>query len=333
MAITNGTGAAAAESVSEARKNLRPLESITADICRAERQNVFTIGKLLREAKEHFPHGSWIPYLKKIEWSPRTAQLYMAVSELADKYETVAHLNAAPTAIYHLVWLAERYEGEPEEKAKVMPLAIERLRASVERGDGAAAQRDVVNLTPMAQLNPGIGELALKAASDAINSNCFGCPIRSKSMGEQADAILRANPTTEEELKAITDKHPIMMPDGKISQDDALKLADTVEESEDDEADEEAAPAPATATELLPRQCALVGRFDDACGELLKLAAKASAVFTTSIVDDVDLDMLGNFLKQIAASKRKARPPEQHDDLEIPEFLRRVPSGDTEATQ
>jgi hypothetical protein len=126
-----GTVAKKQDSAQPPLKNLRPLTEITADIFTAERQSRFTVGKLLREAKEHFPHGKWIPYLKSIDWSERTAQQYMAISELADKYATVAHLNAAPTALYHLIWLQER----EDEADKIMPLAIKRLQDSVARGE------------------------------------------------------------------------------------------------------------------------------------------------------------------------------------------------------
>src|SRR5262249_9974526 len=163
----------------KSKRNHRPLVEITADIYRAERQNLFTIGKLLREAKEHFPHGKWLPYLKSIDYSPRNSQLYMSAFELADKYETVSHLGAATTAIYALVSLSDR-EKEDEREGVIIPLAIERLQASVARGDSAKEQRAVVELSPMARLNPGVTELALRAASDAINQNCFGCPIRMK---------------------------------------------------------------------------------------------------------------------------------------------------------
>ena len=174
MDLNKGAGAAAAESVSEARKNLRPLTAITADIYKSGRQNIFTIGKLLREAKAHFPHGKWLPYLKSIEWNERTAQLYMSVADLADKYESVSHLNASPGALYELTsWMdreeeAAKWEEEakreeasadtPEKREEAKEdrklavaarkeagedtlLAIERLRASISRGDNVGQQR------------------------------------------------------------------------------------------------------------------------------------------------------------------------------------------------
>jgi Protein of unknown function (DUF3102) len=314
-------------------KNLRPLPEITADIYKADRQNIFTIGKLLREAKAHFPHGKWLPYLRSIDWSQRTAQFYMAIAELADKYATVAHLNAASSALYQLTQIA------PD----TLPLAIERLKQSVERKDSAAEQRLAVDLSTQAKLLEDDGikvtELALQAASDAINQSCFGRPERMEAMQAQHNAIIKANPKTEEELKAVKAANPIPL-FGYANQEDipgdskgrivvdSTDDEDEVEE-EEDEAEEETAPAPAT--ELLPRQRALVGKFNDACEELLTLASKASTVFLHSNITVEDLDMLGNFLKQIAASKRNAAPDRQSDetgsgdddDLTIPECLRR----------
>lgn len=250
MDLTKGAGNATDEAVSEAREgasskptskrthgvNLRPLAAITDDINKAERQNVFTIGKLLREAKAHFPHGKWIPYLKSIEWNARTAQLYMSVAELADKYETVSYLGASSGALYELTGIAER-----DDAAELMSLAIERLQASIARGDSAKQQRDAVVLTPMAKINPPeTTELALKAASDAINQNCFGDEVRYKSMMEQGRAIIQANPSTEDELKAITDKHPIMFDGGVDELLDKMGVP-IVDADDEDEADAEVA--------------------------------------------------------------------------------------------
>jgi hypothetical protein len=108
----------------------------------------------------------------------------------------------------------------------------------------------------------------------------------------QGREIIKANPKTDEELKAVKAKHPVPLPAGRI----------VVEPDEEEE-------APATGKEpkedLLPRQRALVDQFNHACEELLTLASKASTVFLHSDVTAHDLDLLGNFLKQVAASKRK----------------------------
>jgi|HubBroStandDraft_6_1064221.scaffolds.fasta_scaffold03971_13 hypothetical protein len=51
-------------------------------------------GKLLIEAKAALPHGQWLPWLRDIGLSPRTAQRYMQLALVpADKYVTVADLG------------------------------------------------------------------------------------------------------------------------------------------------------------------------------------------------------------------------------------------------
>jgi hypothetical protein len=309
----------------KSKPNHRPLIEITADIHKAERANIFVTGKLLLEAKEQAGHGKWLPYLKSIGWTDRNAQLHMSVARLAAKYETIADLNAAPTALYNLAWFVGEAE-EPDEG--LIQLAIKRLRDSVARGDSAEGQRNAILLTRMADLNPGATELALRAASSAINQNCFGDAARYKSMEDQGKAILGANPQTEEELKAITDKHPILMPGGKTTVEEAIEylggpIVEDDDEDEDEDKDEEEAPLPTwddPRKNLSPRQRAVVTRFDDACKVLLELSALSSELLAKGIVEHDDLDMLGNFLKQIAASKRKA----VGNNLEIPECLRRA---------
>src|SRR5262245_24910015 len=95
--------------------------------------------------------------------------------------------------------------------------------------------------------------------------------------------------------------------------------------------DEEEAPLPTwddPRKKLSPRQRAEVTRFDDACKVLLELSARSSELLANGIVEHDDLDMLANFLKQVAASKRKVAGKETAkgagaDNLEIPECLRR----------
>ena len=244
-------------------KNLRPLAAITADIYKSERQNVFTVGKLLREAKAHFPHGKWLSYLKSIDWSGRTAQLYMSVVELADKYETVADLGAAPTALYQLPSIAEKH----------LPLAIVRLGKSVQRKDTAVQQREAVALSIYG--DEDTTELALHAASDALNQNCFGIPERFKAMKAQFDAIIKANPKTEEELKAVIAENPIPLP----AED--KPLLDMTEDADEEDMTDEGADTEPEPT-IYPRQAALIESMESACETLKQLSAKPSATFLTS---------------------------------------------------
>jgi hypothetical protein len=220
-------------------KNLRPLAEISAEIYRTERQSVLTLGKLLLEAKEQLKHGEWLSYLKSIGWGDRNAQLHMAVARLAANTKLVADLDAAPTALYQLTWIAGEY-------ADALPLAIARLKKSVERGDTAAQQRQVVTLSPQAKEAEDAGfknitELALQAASDAFNQNCFGDEARYKSMMDQSRAIIKANPKTDDELKAVIAENPIPVPAGIEDESDE-------DEDEADETDEvETLPPPAYA--------------------------------------------------------------------------------------
>jgi len=51
-------------------------------------------GKLLIEAKDALPHGGWLPWLRDVGITPRTAQRYMRLVTIpADKYDTVSHLG------------------------------------------------------------------------------------------------------------------------------------------------------------------------------------------------------------------------------------------------
>jgi len=186
-------------------RNHRPLERITVEIHRAERSAVFACGKLLLEAQRQLHHGEWTKYLTEIDWHPRTAQLYMKVARLAAKTKSISHLNAAPTALFQLAWIADNHPN-------CLALAIKRLKASVARKDSALKQRESVFLTPEAKAAPGHTDIALRGSLDAINSNCFGDEKRSAAMGAQASAILQANPKTEEELAALVKKYPIPLP-------------------------------------------------------------------------------------------------------------------------
>jgi hypothetical protein len=258
-----------------AKKNHRPLGTITAEIHRLHRQNVFALGKLLIEAKAQQDHGKWLRYLKDIDWSPRSAQLYMSVAELAAKNEAVAHLEAAPTALYNLVWIAERHKD-------VLDVAIERLVKSVARKDTAKLQCQVVRNSPAAANHPNANEFALQAALETVNQNCFGDSGRYEAMMEQGRAIVVANPTTQKELDAIRAKHPVpSIVD--LSQDPEA----TVVEFEDDDQSPSAPDEFVTAVQFLRTLC-----------------ARPAGTFL-GLMDAGDLDMVGNFLKQIAAASAK----------------------------
>ena len=148
----------------------------------------------------------------------------------------------------------------------------------------------------------GTTELALQAASDALNQNCFGIPERFKAMRAQFAAIIKANPKTEEELKAVVAENPIPLAVRirflRIYEILTLRGSRTRKTMPTRERGrQETAPTPAVDIE-----------FNGACKLLKMVSAKPSATFLTSELSADELDMLGNFLKQIAASKRKADP-------------------------
>jgi hypothetical protein len=291
-----------------AKKNRRPLADITRQIHAEERASVFKIGKLLIEAKDQLEHGMWLPYLKDIGWEARAAQLYMAVASLATKYENISHLDAALTALYALTWLEEN----------AVPLAIERLKKSVARKDNASVQRRTVELSALAFENPKLSEIALEGMHEAINRDCDDDPVLSEAMQALASAIKEANPTTAEELEAIRARPLIdTLPDDPAS---AFTVhVETDPKSHVVEVDEEPEPEPDDVgdvePERPPRYQELVDQFKGAIGALLPLAARPSATFAGLFAPD-DLDMLSNFLKQVAAaSERQARAGEVAEHL------------------
>jgi hypothetical protein len=72
------------------RKNERSLDTIADDINQLERANIFDIGGLLIEAKAQCEHGQWMPWLEtEFAWSADTAERYMKVARLGEKFRTV----------------------------------------------------------------------------------------------------------------------------------------------------------------------------------------------------------------------------------------------------
>jgi hypothetical protein len=63
-------------------------------------QYAIAAGELLLEAKEHIPHGQWLPWLEdRCGVTPRAAQMYMRVAKyrasIEIKYEDISHLTIA----------------------------------------------------------------------------------------------------------------------------------------------------------------------------------------------------------------------------------------------
>jgi hypothetical protein len=93
------------------RNSRRSLDAIAGDLHRADRQGMFTIGKLLAEARDVCERGEWKKWLENedngFSWTYRTALNYIAAYELVSKYETVSHLRVPARTIYALAELAE----------------------------------------------------------------------------------------------------------------------------------------------------------------------------------------------------------------------------------
>jgi Protein of unknown function (DUF3102) len=87
------------------RRN-RTLEVIKDELHGARKTQlagIINTGELLLEAKEHVGHGVWLPFLKELSMSPRSAQRYMKAYEFVSaKNVTVANLKLSPTALYLL---------------------------------------------------------------------------------------------------------------------------------------------------------------------------------------------------------------------------------------
>jgi hypothetical protein len=256
------------------KKNARPLSKITAEIHRADRQSLVTIGRLLTEAKQQLDHGQWLPYLKDLHWTARTAQLYMSVAALVTKYEAIAHLEAAPSALYALVWVAENHDG-------AMPSAIERLEKSVEEHASAHEQRQAVYLAVIARrYDKPLTDIALKGIFDAEQRGDLRDPKAFDAAMGRVKAIADANPKTVEELDAIVTKATVTHP--------SIFVGDEPTEDDDDKERHDEEPS-------------FGDQFVEAVEALKDLAAKPAVSFA-GLADAGELDMLGNFLKQVAAA-------------------------------
>jgi hypothetical protein len=109
----------------------RDLDAIAADIHKAERVNIFQIGKLLIEAKAQCAHGEWLDWLsREFDWSADTAHNYMNVADLTAKFGTIRNLPVPATTLYALTHL------DPA----IVPAAIARLGAAEKKGRVTAEQ-------------------------------------------------------------------------------------------------------------------------------------------------------------------------------------------------
>jgi hypothetical protein len=88
--------------------NRRPLDETAADIHALERSNFIEVGKLLVEAKETCDHGEWLSWLEEqFAWSVDTAENYMRVYRLADKFRKIRNLKVGKVTLYDLTYEEE----------------------------------------------------------------------------------------------------------------------------------------------------------------------------------------------------------------------------------
>jgi hypothetical protein len=94
------------------RENTRTLDAIAEEITQLERANIFDIGGLLIEAKAQCEHGQWLPWLKtEFAWSADTAERYMNVARLGEKFRTVRNLKLAANTLYALAGCDDQLFG------------------------------------------------------------------------------------------------------------------------------------------------------------------------------------------------------------------------------
>jgi hypothetical protein len=87
-------------------RNHRPLDDISADIHKLERESVFAKGDLLIEAKDQLDHGEFLSWVNsEFEWSKSTAENYMNAARLKAKFPNIGNLKLAKTTIYELAEL------------------------------------------------------------------------------------------------------------------------------------------------------------------------------------------------------------------------------------
>jgi hypothetical protein len=66
-------------------------------------RDVIEIGQRLVQCKEIAGHGGWLPWLEReFEWSEDTAERYMAVAKLGEKFRTVRNLDVPLKGLYLL---------------------------------------------------------------------------------------------------------------------------------------------------------------------------------------------------------------------------------------
>jgi hypothetical protein len=85
------------------RNSARSLDAIAEDIHKVEGKSIIDVGKLLLEAQDQCDHGEWLDWLDaEFDRSVDTAERYMSVARMADKFRTVRNLKVTVRTLYLL---------------------------------------------------------------------------------------------------------------------------------------------------------------------------------------------------------------------------------------
>jgi hypothetical protein len=106
--------------MTRAKRNARPLTVIADKINALARANIIEIGGLLNEAQHHqLEYGQWLEWLgAEFDWSEDTAERYMKVATLADRFRSLRNLKLAKTTLYALA----KHDDEQDLSAAVAAL-------------------------------------------------------------------------------------------------------------------------------------------------------------------------------------------------------------------
>src|SRR5262249_53665886 len=87
-----------------ATANVRSLDAIAKDIHRRKRDDLSAVGNPRREAKATCRQGEWLPWLKEeFGWSEDSAERYMSVARLGERFRPLRNLLLPKTVFYYLV--------------------------------------------------------------------------------------------------------------------------------------------------------------------------------------------------------------------------------------
>ena len=73
------------ELVTTEEREIRELHYLIRDNVQKTLSYAFQLGERLLKEKERMAHGEWLPFLERVEISPRWAQRYMQVARERDK--------------------------------------------------------------------------------------------------------------------------------------------------------------------------------------------------------------------------------------------------------